>query len=78
MLISPIIIPGVIGAIYCARDKPFAANIIWSFSNLIMAVRSYLLGDMTVATSYIIFQLFAMYGVVQHVYYSRKEKVKAV
>lgn len=76
--ISPIIIPGIIGAIYCARDRPFAANLIWSVSNGIMAIRSHALGDDTVALSYIIFQVFAMYGVAQHVYNSRKEKVKAV
>lgn len=78
MLISPIIIPGVVGAIYCARDKPFQANLIWSVSNLIMAVRSYMLGDLTVATSYLIFQLFALYGVIQHVINTRKTKIQAV
>jgi predicted membrane protein len=66
MLISPIIIPGVIGAIFCAYDKAYEANLIWIFSNFIMAVRSYTLGDFTVATSYVIFMFFAIVGVIQH------------
>lgn len=76
--ISPIIIPGIIGAIYCACDRPYTANIIWSFSNLIMAIRSYMLGDVTVAASYAVFEVFAVFGVAQHVYYSQKKKSKSV
>lgn len=78
MLISPIIIPGIIGAFLCALDHPFFANSIWTVSNLIMAWHSYLLGDITSATSFMIFQLFAMYGVIRHIYDIRKTKIQAV
>lgn len=68
MLISPIIIPGVAGAFLCALDHPFFANCIWSVSNLLMAWHSYSMGDLTSATSFMIFQLFALYGVIRHLY----------
>jgi hypothetical protein len=68
--ISPIIIPGVIGAIFCAMDLSFHANIIWVGSNALMAARSHKIGDDTNATSYIIFGFFALLGVVQHIWNS--------
>lgn len=76
--ISPIAIPGIIGAFLCALEHPFAANLIWMFSNLIMAGRSWRMGDYTVAFSYLVFQLFATYGVARHLWNSRKKKIKSV
>lgn len=78
MSISLIILPGVIGAIFCAYDRPFIANIIWTGSNLLMAIRSYNLGDPTVALSYLIFQFFAVWGVIRHIKNSRKTKLQPV
>ena len=78
MLISPIIIPGVVGAFLCALDHPFFANCVWCVSNLMMAWHSYSFGDLTSATTFMIFQIFALYGVIRHLrhlYNKRKTKI---
>lgn len=73
-MISWIIIPGVIGALFCALNKSFAANCIWSISNLLLIFYNLQNNDISQAVLFGVYEVIAIFGVLKHL--SEQYKIK--
>ena len=71
-MISWIVIPGIIGAVFCATGKSFHANVIWSLANILMIRNAYTYGDSDSMLLFSVYEIIAVIGVARTV----KERFK--
>jgi len=69
-----VVVPGIVGAIFCALDKNFSANCIWSVSNIILICYNWQNHDIYQTSLFLVYEVIAVFGVLKHLWGHPKRK----
>jgi hypothetical protein len=63
---------GIVGALFCALNKSYTANLIWGVSNLLLILYNLQQGEQIQAGLFLVYEVIALFGVCKHCYEQRK------
>jgi hypothetical protein len=70
-----LIVPGLTGAVMVAFGYPNQANAIWCVGNIFLITHNYYNGDMSQMWLFVIYEVFAIIGLIRW-YYIRKKNTE--